>query len=82
LHTCSVLELELAEQESNGNSLQAQAAALARSGRSLGVLPSKKPVGELQVNISNSREDLSVEAAQAAEEQLAYRATKAASQAV
>jgi hypothetical protein len=75
--------LELAEQESNGNSLQAQAAALARIDRSLGVLPPKKnPVGEPQVNISNSQEDLSVEAAQAAEEQLVYRATTAASRAV
>jgi hypothetical protein len=40
LHTCFVLdsEPELAEQESNGNLLQAQAAALARSGQSLEVL--------------------------------------------
>lgn len=50
-HICSVLdsELELAEQENNENLLQAQAAALVKSGRSLEALRPKKPA-ELQAN--------------------------------
>jgi hypothetical protein len=44
-------EPELAEQGNNESLLQAQAAALARSGQSLEVLPSKKRAEELQVSI-------------------------------
>jgi hypothetical protein len=75
-------EPELAELESNENLLQARAAALARSGQSLGVLSPKRSVEKLQVNTLSSLGDRFVAAARAAEEQRACQAIRAASQAV
>ena len=74
-------EPELVEQENSANLLMAQAAASARSGRSLEALLPKEPV-ELQASTLSSLEGPKFEVAQAAEERLACQATKVASQAV
>ena len=70
------------EQENNEKLLQAQAAALARSGRLLEVLPSREPVVELQVSTSSLVEGRYLEEARAVEEWLGNQATEAASQTV